>query len=376
MAADDLLIVADGAHCPDLRYAVGAALTRPAVYLRLKGAGYALLDEMDLTAAPTGPRGCRVRALNPRLSRTNGSPTRALATLLGRWLRARRVRRLLVPATFPLGLARELRRHKLRLRPCPETTLFPERAIKSPREVAMIRAAVVMAEVGLAEGLQTLKNAQITSRGWLLFRGAPLTAERLRAIMQVAVFQAGGHPEQVTVALGVVGAQPGPEAHGLLPAHRPILLAVAPCSNKTGYHAELVRTVVRGRARDAVRADHAALLQLHAQALRLLHDGASAAEVHARLLQALVNGGPAPSGRSRPNPNRQAGVEGHGVGLDRREAPWLPGEPETTLQTGQVLALTLALSRPRGSAVCLGDLMLIARHGARNLTQFEKVLEV
>lgn len=376
MASEDLLIVADGAHCPDLCYAVGATLTRPAVYLRLNGRGYALLDEADLAGAPATSRSCRVRALNRLLGRSNGPPTRTLAAALGRLLRAWKVRRLLVPGTFPLGLARELRRHKLRLRPCPEDTLFPERALKSPGEVAMIRAAVVMAEVGLAEALQTLKNSQITPRGRLVFRGAPLTAERLRAIMQVAVFQAGGHPEQVTVALDAVGAQPGPEAHGPLPAHRPILLALAPRSLKTGYHAELVRTVVRGRARDAVRADHAALLQLQAQAQRLLRDGAPAAEVHARLLQALTAGAQAPAGKRQPRPGRRVCVEGHGVGLEQREAPWLPGRPGATLQTGQVLAVVSGLTRPRSGAVCLGDLLLITRHGARNLTQFEKVLEL
>lgn len=376
MASEDLLIVADGAHCPDLRYAVGVALTRPAVYLRLNGRGYALLDEADLASAPATSRFCRVRPLNRLLGRSNGPPTRALATALGRVLRAWKVRRLLVPGTFPLGLARELRRHKLRLRPSPENTLFPERALKSPDEVAMIRAAVVMAEVGLAEALQTLKNSQITPRGRLAFRGAPLTAERLRAIMQVAVFQAGGHPEQVTVALDAVGAQPGPEAHGPLPAHRPILLALAPRSLKTGYHAELVRTVVRGRARDAVRADHVALLQFQAQALRLIRDGAPAAEVHARLLQTLTNGAQALAGKRQPRPNRRVCVEGHGVGLEQRESPWLPAAPGSRLQTGQVLAVLSALSRPRGGAVCLGDLVLITRHGARNLTQFEKVLEL
>ncbi len=376
MATDDLLIVADGAHCADLRYAVGAPLTRPAVYLRLHGRGYALLDEADLPAVRTAARDCRVRPLSRFMLHGNGRPTARLAAALSRWLRTRGVRRLVVPADFPLALARELRDHKLRLLPRPDEPLFPERAVKSAGEVAMIRAAVVMAEVGLAEGLQTLKNAQINARRRLVFRGAPLTAERLRAIMQVAIFQAGGHPENVTVALRMERGWPGPAAHGPLPAHRPILLALLLRSSKTGYHAALVRTVVRGRAREPVRARHAAVLQAQSLALRQLREGVETTDVHAALLHTLTTPGTAPARPGRVSADWQAHVSGHGVGLARWEPPFLPGPAGAVLQTGHVLTVISGATHPHLGSVGQGDLVVITRHGARNLTPFEKVLEV
>jgi len=376
MATDDLLIVADGAHCADLRYAVGVPLTRPAVYLRLRGQGYALLDEADLPAGRAAARDCRVRPLSRYLPQGNGRPTARLAAAISRWLRSRGVRRVVVPADFPLALARELRDHKLRLLPRPDEPLFPERAVKSAAEVAMIRAAVVMAEVGLAEGLQTLKNAQINTRHRLVFRGAPLTAERLRAIMQVAIFQAGGHPEEVGVALGMEGGCPGPSAHGPLPAHRPILLVLRLRSCKTGYHAALVRTVVRGRAREPVRARHAALLQTQALALRQLREGVETTEAHAALLRSLTAHEAAPTRPRRASAEWEAHVRGHGVGLARREPPLLPGPAGTVLQAGHALALLCGTAHPQLGAVGLGDLVVITQHGARNLTPFEKVLEI
>jgi Xaa-Pro aminopeptidase len=376
MATDDLLIVADGAHCADLRYAVGAPLTRPAVYLRLHGRGYALLDEADLPAGRAAARDCRVRPLSRYLPQGNGQPTARLAAAISRWLRTQGVRRVVVPADFPLALARELRDHKLRLLPRPDGPLFPERAVKSAAEVAMIRAAVVMAEVGLAEGLQTLKNAQINSRRRLVFRGAPLTAERLRAIMQVAIFQAGGHPEEVTVTLGMEGGCPGPSAHGPLPAHRPLLLALLLRSCKTGYHAALVRTVVRGRAREPVRARHAAHLQTQSLALRHLREGVETAEAHAALLRSLTAHEATPTRPRRASADWQAHVSGHGVGLARWEPPFLPGPAGTVLQTGHVLTVVSGATHPRWGSVALADMVVITRHGARNLTPFEKVLEI
>lgn len=376
MATNDLLIVADGAHCADLRYAVGTTLTRPAVYLRHKGRSYALLDEADLPAGRDAARACEVRPLSRHLPPGNGRPALRLAAAISRWLRARGVRRVMVPAEFPLGLARALRQHKLRLRLGPDEIFFPERAIKSASEVAMIRAAAVMAEVGLAEAIQTLKNSQINARRQLIFRDAPLTADRLRAIIRVAVFQAGGQPDEVTVTLGWEGGCLGPGPHGPLPAHRPILLAVAPRSCKTGYHAFLLRTAIRGRARESVRALHAATLQAQSLSLGLLRDSAEITEVHARLLHKLTAHIAA---AKRPRPVATpwlAHVSGHGVGLARREPPFLPGSAGAVLQAGNVLALSLGLTHPQLGSVGLGDLLVVTRHGARNLATFEQVLEI
>jgi D-alanyl-D-alanine dipeptidase len=221
-----------------------------------------------------------------------------------------------------------------------------------------------------------LKNAQINARRRLVFHGAPLTAERLRAIMQVAIFQAGGHPEEVTVALGMEGGCPGPAAHGPLPAHRPILLALLLRSCKTGYHAALVRTVVRGRARESVRARHAALLQVQSQALRQLREGVETAEAHAALLRTLTAHGAAPARSRRVPEDWRAHLGGHGVGLAPWEPPFLPGPAGTVFQAGHVLALICGAAHPQLGAVGLGDLVVITRHGARNLTPFEKVLEI
>jgi Xaa-Pro aminopeptidase len=375
MADDNLLIVADCAHSADLRYAVGLALSRPAVYLRARGRGYALVDDADLEAGRAQSRNCRVLALSRYLTRPNGRRTSTLADAIQRLTREKHVRRLVVPADFPLGLARALRDRKLRLKPRSGEAFFPERAVKSPEEVAMIRAAMVMAEVGLAEGIQALKNSQISPRGRLQYRGSPLTAERLRSVMQVAVFQAGGQPVRVTVAADARAGCPGPGANGPLRAHQPVILGLALCSTKTGYHAELARTVVRGRARDAAHQLHASVLQAHSLALTLLRNGARASEVHAAVGRCLAGNGSG-SGTRRTGSGTVVHANGHGVGLDLREPPFVCDRSRAALQTGNVLAVEPGLSCPEVGAIFLEDLVLVTRHGARNLTQYEKTLEV
>lgn len=375
MGDDNLLIVADCAHSADLRYAVGLTLSPPAVYLRAKGRGYALVDDTDLEVARALSRNCRVLALSRYLTRANGRRTASLADVIQRLAREKRVRRLVVPASFPLGLARALRDRKVRLKPRSGETLFPERAVKSPEEVAMIRAAVLMAEVGLAEGMQVLKNSQIRPRGRLQYRGSPLTAERLLSVMQVAVFHAGGQPVRITVATEARTGCPGPGANGPLRAHQPIILGLALCSAKTGYHAKLARTVVRGRARDAVHQLHATVLQAHSLALTQLRNGAKAREVHAALSRCLAGNGRGSEAR-RPGSGTVIHAGGHGVGLDLREPPYVCASSRAALQTGNVVVVEPGLSCPEVGAVFLEDLVLVTRHGARNLTQYERTLEV
>lgn len=376
MPADALLIVADGAHSANLRYASGLALTRPAVFLQPAGAsGTAWVDAMDRRAGPVGPRACRVRALPPGASGPNGHLTRTLANAIVRWVRARGVRRLVVPESFPLGLAQELAGHKLRLRPCPDGRLFPERAIKTSAEVAMIRAAVVMAEVGLAEGLHVLQTAQVSGRGRLTRHGQLLTAERLCAVMQVAVFQAGGLPVETRVEVAPhTGTSPA-EAHGPLPAHRPIVLSLTIRSHKTGYHASLTRTVVRGQAREGVRHLHAALLQGWNAAVKELRAGVRTATLFTALERGLLGATPpGPSGRR--GGRLHWSLEAHGLGLERVELPCLAADTDERLHAGNVLHVHGRVTSARGEAVALADLLLVTPQGCRCLTLLEKVLEL
>ncbi len=366
----NLLLVADRADCADLRYAAGLSVHHPAVYLRVNGRAYALVNEADLPEKDTAPRGCRVLPLSRFQPRGAPPGPGALADAIERLTRKEHARSLVVPERFPLGLARELRERKLRLKPRAGDLFFPERAFKSPEEVTQIRAAILMAEVGLAEGLQALKAAQITPRGRLLYRGAPLTAERLQAIIQVAVYQAGAEPVETLVKAPGRANCSGP-GRGPLRAHRPVLLRVALRSRKTGYHAVVGRTVIRGRAPEWARRFHATLVRCLTTTLPTLRPAASSPETAISLTRKLAV--PASDARRRRGTWY---VSGHGVGLDLREPPVFTGDSPVELRAGHLLALQLALQGGTTGSVGLEDMVLITRMGARVLTSFEYQLEL
>ncbi len=79
-------------------------------------------------------------------------------------LRENKIRRAIVPDNFPLGLARDLKKLGIKLKP--RAGFFPKREIKTADEVRKISAALMMAEVGMAEGMEVaapLQNRHATA---------------------------------------------------------------------------------------------------------------------------------------------------------------------------------------------------------------------
>jgi len=67
---------------------------------------------------------------------------------------------------------------------------------------------------------------------------------------------------------------------------------------------------------------------------------------------------------------------GHGVGLEIHEAPRIGLHSTDVLRPGHVVTVEPGLYYPEWGGIRLEDMAVITGNGARNLTQFEKVLEV
>src|SRR5208337_751367 len=106
---------------------------------------------------------------------------------------------------------------------------------------------------GMAEGMQALRLSKIDKRRQLIYRGLPLTSEKLRAVIDCAILQACGLAANTIVAGGRQACDPHERGHRLLRANEPIIIDIFPRSQKTGYFGDITRTVVRGHANEAVK---------------------------------------------------------------------------------------------------------------------------
>ncbi len=376
MPRDNILIVSDSENDADMLYAVGEFFSDPFIYLRVRGRGYAVFNETDLDRARRGLKGCRAVSMSAcyREAKSSGIESPDLADAVRSLMRRHRVKKVVVPQRFPLGMARRLRELgiKLKLRP---GELFPERQIKSPLEVKRISAALMMAEVGLAEGIQAIKTARVARNGRLLYRNLPLTSERLRMVIDVAMLQAGGHCANTIVSSGRQACDPHERGHGVLKANQPIVIDVFPRSQKTGYFGDITRTIVKGRASEAVRRLYQTVLQGQKLAIDLLKPRALASDVHRAVAQFFFNEGYR-AVKSRTGQQGFFHGLGHGIGLNIHEAPRIAPASAERLRAGHVVAIEPGLYYRGLGGVRLEDVVLVTGNGPKNLTKFEKVLEV
>jgi len=369
-------MVADSDRDANMRYAVRMFVPDPFIYLELAGKPHIVLSDVEIDRARAQARHCRVLSLNAyqKRLRRNGHEDPKLQDVIALILKEKKIRKVAVPSAFPIGLARELKQHGFKVKPR-KNPIFPNRELKSADEVKKISAALTMGEVGLSEGIHALHNCKIGKKGELLHHHLPLTSERLRSIINTAVIQAGGIPSQTIVASGVQACDPNESGSGPLFANRPIILKALLRSQKTGYHGAITRTVVKGRASEALRALYHTVAAGQELACAQLRDGQRASEVHRAVAAFFAEQGY----ETRRRDGRIQGFfhsVGFGVGLESSEYPRISATSRDTLRAGHAVTVGPGLYYADMGGVRLKDVVYVTKAKARNLTKFEKVLEI
>jgi Xaa-Pro aminopeptidase len=373
--SDNILIVADSEHDANMLYAVGMFVPDPFIYFRLEGKCHIVLSDLEIDRARKQAPHCRILSYSQCVERLRKKTKRpGMAAVISLLLSERKMRKIFVPPSFPYGLARELRHHKIKVR-VKKNGVFPEREFKTADEIKKISAALMMAEVGLAEGIQALKRSKIGRDGRLVYQGHPLTSEKLRAIIDTAIIQAGGLASHTIVAGGRQGCDPHEGGHGPLRGNEPIILDVFPRSQKTGYFGDITRTVVRGRANELVRKMYETVARGQDVAFAKIMPKVKGSEVHAAV-QALFEQEGYKTGKKNGRMEGFFHGTGHGLGMEIHEAPRVGGTSLDILAAGHVVTVEPGLYYPSLGGVRLEDVAIVTPQGARNITKFEKTLEI
>lgn len=372
----NLLMVADSEHDANMLYAVGMFVPDPFIFLKIRGKQYLVMSDLEIDRVRKQAPHCRVASLSQyqQKLRRNGEKSPTLADVIAAVLKEHRVGKVLVPSNFPYGLALELRDAGIKVKP-KAGGFFPEREEKTADEVKKISAALMMAEVGMAEAMQALKAAKVGKNRQLIYRNAPLTSEKLRSIIDTAIIQANGLASHTIVAGGKQGCDPHESGQGQLRANEPIIIDIFPRSQKTGYFGDITRTVVKGRASEALRKLYDTVHRGQKTAFQMMRPGVETSRVHQAVQDLFVREGY----KTGKVGGRMQGFfhgTGHGLGLEIHEAPRVGATSKGTLRPGQVVTVEPGLYYPDIGGVRLEDVALITRSAPRNLTQFEKVLEI
>jgi len=371
-----LLMYADTEHDADMLYAVGMFVPDPFIYLRKGKHAWVVMSDLEIDRARRLLKRCRVVSLTrlhnelKKAGITHPGP----AEIIMRLLKRLKIDSVWVPYNFPVGLAEQIRQYGIRVQIL-EPPTFPERECKSAAEVKKIEASLAMAEVGMGEAIQVLRQARIGSGNRLYYGGSLLTAERLRAIIETVIVQADGIATHTIVACGELGCDPHEVGHGPLYAHKPIIIDIFPRSQKTGYYGDITRTVVKGRASDAVRKIYMTVQQAQKKAIEMMRVGTPTADIHSAVVEFFNLQG----FKTTQEHGRMQGFfhgTGHGLGLEVHESPRIGPNSSGKLKPGHVVTVEPGLYYSGIGGVRLEDVVWIRPRGNQILTRFEKVLEV
>jgi Xaa-Pro aminopeptidase len=362
--SDADVLYASRFHCPD-----------PFVFIRTAaGKRIYVMSDLEIGRARSQSNAHRVLPLSRyaarAMERTGHTP--AVAEVIAEVLRDLRIRTVTVPGSAPAALVEGLRGQRVRVRVA-RGPLFPERAFKTPVEVAAIRRTMRATEAGLQAAVDLLQSATIRN-GWVMSGGRRLTAEELRRVLNAEVFARGCIPSHTIVAAGRRGCDPHDVGGGPIRAGQPIIIDVFPRAEATGYFADITRTVVKGTASDMVRDIYRTVLDGQRLALRMIRHGVRSRDVHGAILDMFEARG-FPTGEANGRMQGFFHGTGHGLGLEIHEPPRIAMN-DTVLKAGMVVTVEPGLYYHPVGGVRIEDTVLVTRTGIRNLTRFPKFLEI
>jgi len=366
----------------DMFHATGFRAPDPFVFLESKGKTSILLSDLEIDRGRKEAQVDEVVSwsdLERKVGAKAGvkpSLTAVIAAFIKGRVKARGANNPLVPADFPLGLARELEKHGIKVAPV-EGMFRPERQIKTADEIRLLTEATRITEAGMERAFEVLRASSIGRGGVLRWGSGILTSERLRIEIESTILRAGGIPAgNSIVACGEQACDPHERGHGPLKADSLIILDLFPRA-RSGYYGDLTRTVVRGKASEAQSRLWEICLLGQKLALGSLRAGADGGAIHREVTEFFRdNGYPTERVRGADGIHRWTGFfhgTGHGLGLDLHEAPRFGAGK---LQAGQVFTIEPGLYIPRIGGVRHEDVALITKTGHKLLSCCPKPLEL
>ena len=214
-------------------------------------------DERSGTRSGEEPGERRQSAVLFRIPEDAGNAAGPNSPLLrkccSRSFRDLKIRSVEVPATFPVGLADQLRGMSIRVEPKPDP-FWPDREFKTSEEVRYISESLARRRNGHGSGNRR-RAPHGNSKGRVSVSGRyPADFGNSEDASSTPSIMAQGYvPSHTIAASGDQCVDPHNQGSGPIRANTSIIMDIFPRSQKTGYFGDITRTVVRGRASERLK---------------------------------------------------------------------------------------------------------------------------
>jgi Xaa-Pro aminopeptidase len=373
---DAILICSASESDANMLWATRFFAPDPFIFIQKRGKRFLVMNDLEIDRAKQQASVDKVLAYSDYQRRWQGRGTQfpTVAQILSDVLADLKIKVVEVPATFPVGLADQLRGLGIHVQPKPDP-FWAEREFKTKEEVRFISHSLRAAEIGMAAGIAAVRNTKIRKDGFLYFDGTQLTSEILKSIINTAIMSHGYVPSHTIAASGDQCVDPHNQGSGPIRAHSSIIMDIFPRSQSTGYFGDITRTIVRGRASERLKHAYQCVEKGQEIGFHRIRDGANAYDIHYEIVNFFDRAG-FPTGSINGRMQGFFHGTGHGLGLDIHEAPAFGQRSKNILREGNVVTVEPGLYYEGMGGVRLEDVVIVTKTGCKNLVKIPKILEV
>ena len=350
----------------DMRYLTQFVTSDPFVFFKkVNKAGVIIVSQMETGRASresTSSIMTRTQAGLPDILKTEKDPWKATAKMIAGQVG----KKVLVPPNFPVALAHALGEFCTVAVDC--GTVASIRETKSRDEIKAMKHIQKITETAMGVAVSLIRSSTI-KKGILYSDGKPLTSEMIKFSMHSLLLEHGCTAVDSIVSCGEDTAVPHMTGTGPLKANEPIVIDLFPCEEKTGYYADMTRTVVKGEPSTEIREMYTALREAKQLGISQVKTGASGSDIYQSVVDLFKDHGYESDTRGFVH------NLGHGVGLQVHELP-IVGPAGKELKAGSVITVEPGLYYPGIGGVRLEDIGEVTKKGFNNFTKFPEDLIV
>jgi len=348
----------------------------PFIFIARRGKRYLVMNDLEIDRAKSQASVDKVFSYSAYQKKwqARGTTFPTPAQVLVEVLSDLNIRSIEVPAGFPIGMADQLRKMRIRIEPAADP-FWPDREFKTTQEIRFISDSLRAAERGMMAGIEAIRRTDIRKDSYLYLDGTRFTSEILKRIINTEIMSQGYVPSHTIAASGDQCVDPHNQGSGPIRANTSIIMDIFPRSQRTGYFGDITRTVVRGKASERLKHAYHCVAQGQEIGFRKIKDGASAYDIHYEIVNYFAREG-FPTGLQNGRMQGFFHGTGHGLGLDIHEAPAFGQRSKILLRDRNVVTVEPGLYYAGLGGVRLEDVVLVTKSGCRNLVKLPRVLEV
>lgn len=353
----------------------GYSVPDPVIFCEIAGKQILLLSSLEIERGQREAKVDEVVSIEKYVEEAKRSSL-PIAVL---FLKERGIEEVIVPGNIRFSLGKVLADHfKVTIKASP---FYPERAVKTDKEIRQIENAQRAVEKAVAKGMRFLKECLVKNN--LLFHSefpnTPIASRHVRKIIDDALYLQGYLGVESIVACGRESADPHCKGYGNIKPKEPIVLDIFPRSLDSLYFADQTRTVFKGEPDAKMKRMYNTVLEAQEMAIGEVKNGAQGNDIDRKVRDFFDKSGYSTNIEKRPVSGFIHSL-GHGVGIEIHEEPSL-SQLESVLETGNVVTVEPGLYYPEQTStipkggIRIEDMVLVTDDGNRNLTQFPKSLD-